>query len=306
MSQARHPPAAFDWGQEMRKHFRLAIAVLIGTFLATAAWADTIELRSGKLVKGKYLGGTQSTIRFDVDGKVEVFPIADVLALTFGEPAAPAKAPVAAAAPAPEAKPAPPPAAAPVQPTQPAQRPPEPRPASAAGSSVTVPAGTRILVRMIDSVDSDTNRPGDRFRASLEEDLMVDERVVARKGSDVYGRLAEVKEAGRIAGRSELRLELTDLLINLQLQPVVSGDYEVAGEGRGGQTARRVGGGAVAGAIIGAIAGGGKGAAIGAGVGAGAGTAVQIFTRGEQVRVPSETLLEFTITQSFTVRAPRE
>lgn len=170
--------------------------------------------------------------------------------------------------------------------------------------SVTVPAGTRIMIRMIDGVDSSKNHVGDKFRASLEENLVANGVVVASKGADVYGRLAEAKEAGHIKGKSQLKLELTDISINQQLQPIMTGEYDVAGKSRGSNTAKKVGGGAAAGAVIGAIAGGGKGAAIGAGIGAGAGTAVQVFTRGEQVRVPSETLLEFRIEQPFTVTLP--
>ncbi len=82
----------------------------------------------------------------------------------------------------------------------------------------------------------------------------------------------------------------------------MSGDYDVSGSSRGSNTAKKVGVGAVAGTVIGAIAGGGKGAAIGAGVGAGAGAAVQVMTKGEQVHVPSETLLDFRISQAFTVQ----
>jgi hypothetical protein len=171
-------------------------------------------------------------------------------------------------------------------------------------SELTVPAGTSILVRMIDSVDSDKNHVGDRFRASLEQDLAVDGVIVARRGADVYGRLAEAKESGHFEGKSQLKLELTDILINSKLQPIMSGDYQVSGSSRGADTAKKVGIGAVAGTVIGAIAGGGKGAAIGAGVGAGAGGAVQVMTKGEQVHVPSETLLEFRTTQPFTVTGP--
>jgi hypothetical protein len=171
----------------------------------------------------------------------------------------------------------------------------------ASASGVTVPAGTHLLVRMIDSVDSNKNHPGDIFRASLESDLDVNGVVVARKGADVYGRLAEAKEAGHFEGKSDLKLELTDLVVNNQRQPIMTGEYEVSGSSRGSNTAKKVGGGAVAGAIIGAIAGGGKGAAIGAGVGGGAGAAVQVLTRGQQVHVPSETLLDFRVEQPFTI-----
>jgi outer membrane lipoprotein SlyB len=83
--------------------------------------------------------------------------------------------------------------------------------------------------------------------------------------------------------------------------PVVSSDYTLKGKGRGSDTAKKVGGGAALGAIIGAIAGGGTGAAIGAGVGSAAGAGVQVFTRGQQVKVPSETLLEFRLQQQVLV-----
>jgi hypothetical protein len=154
---------------------------------------------------------------------------------------------------------------------------------------------------MIDGVDSSKNHVGDIFHASLETDLTVGNSVVARKGTDVYGRLAEAKEAGHLAGSSELQLELTRIVIDGKDYPVVSSDYTLQGKGRGSNTAKKVGGGAVAGAIIGAIAGGGKGAAIGAGVGSAAGAGVQVLTRGQQVKVPSETVLEFRLQQPATV-----
>jgi len=258
--------------------------VLLSVFvLALSVSADTLEMKDRRVINGKYLGGTQSHIRFLVNGKVELYPVEDVLALTFGGDARRAEeegAPLA----------------------KPATRGSSGYERSSSPQSATVPAGTRLLVRMIDSVDSEKNKPGDRFRASLEEDLAVGDTVVAPRGADVYGRLIEAKEAGQIAGKSELRLELTGILINQQLQPIVTGDYEVSGKSRGKQSAERIGGGAVVGAVIGAIAGGGKGAAIGAGVGAGAGTAVQVLTKGQQVKVPSETMLEFKLEQPLTVR----
>ena len=100
-----------------------------------------------------------------------------------------------------------------------------------------------------------------------------------------------------------MQLELTRIVIDGKDYPVVSSDYSLKGKGRGSDTAKKVGGGAVAGAIIGAIAGGGKGAAIGAGVGSAAGAGVQVLTKGQQVKVPSETLLEFRLQQPATVAA---
>jgi len=267
----------------VKKNFLLAGLAWIGLVLfSVSASADTLQLKDGRVVQGKFLGGTQASVQFESNGKIDLYDVNQVISITFtGAPTS--SSGTRTAPPNPVADP---PAAS----------------ASSRGSGVTVPAGTSLLVRMIDSVDSDKNHVGDRFRASLEQELAVDGVVVAPKGADVYGRLAEAKEAGHFEGKSQLKLELTDLLVNGSLQPIISGDYEVSGSSRGSNTAKKVGVGALAGTVIGALAGGGKGAAIGAGVGAGAGAAVQVMTKGEQVHVPSETLLDFRIEQPFTVK----
>jgi len=172
-------------------------------------------------------------------------------------------------------------------------------PLSAAQGSkrVTVPAGTRILVRMIDSVDSSKQKAGYRFTAALEANLQAYDVTVARKGTRVYGVLAQASSSGKFKGSSQLTLELTDIEINETAYPLMTTDYEVKGKGEGGNTAKKVVGGAGLGALIGGLAGGGKGAGIGALVGLGAGTAVAATKKGEQVSVPSETLLEFRLEQ---------
>jgi hypothetical protein len=270
----------------MKRVNRLLAAVAVGLFFVGIAAADTLELRDGRVLKGRYLGGTQAVLRFEINSEVQTFSTTDIVALTFtgnSGPSAPS------AAPAPMAAPAMAPAAA------------SSMASAAPDGTITVPAGQSLLVRMIDGVDSSKNHVGDVFHASLETDLYVGNSVVARKGTDVYGRLAEAKEAGHLSGSSELQLELTRIVIDGKDYPVVSSDYSLQGKGRGSNTAKKVGGGAVAGAIIGAIAGGGKGAAIGAGVGSAAGAGVQVLTKGQQVRVPSETLLEFRLQQPATV-----
>jgi hypothetical protein len=278
----------------MKKVHRFMAAVALGLFFIAAAGADTLEFKDGRILRGRYLGGTQTVLRFEVNGEVQTFNTMDIVALTFtgrSENAAPP-----ASAPAPVALPAPvaaAPTSAPLAPGSAANAAPD--------GNVTIPAGQSLLVRMIDGVDSKKNNVGDVFHASLETDLVVNNTLVARKGTDVYGRLAEAKEAGHLAGSAELQLELTRIIIDGKDYPVVSSDYSLKGKGRGADTAKKVGGGAALGAIIGAIAGGGTGAAIGAGVGAGAGGAVQVFTRGQQVKVPSETLLEFRLQQPVMV-----
>ncbi len=276
----------------LTRTFLLGAGILL---LALSVPADTLEMKDGRLIEGKYLGGTRYNIRFQVNGDIQVYAISDVATLTFSGRSAPPSRTLQA--PNREV----PPGASPERRPEFGTRPSPQRTADHA----TVPAGTRLVVRMIDGVDSDTAQVGDRFHASLVEDLLAaDGTVVALRGTDVYGRLVEAKEAGRVQGRSQLRLELTDILINNQLQRIVTGDYEVSGSSCGADTAKKVGGGAAIGAIVGAIAGGGKGAAIGAGVGGAAGGAVQIMTKGEKVKVPSETILDFTLTQPLTVRFP--
>jgi len=266
----------------MNRVNRLVAAVALGLFFTGFAAADTLELKDGRVLQGRYLGGTQAVLRFEVNGEVQTFNTNDIVAVTFTGPSGssvPAAAPVVA----------------------PASMAAAASTATNSSGGITIPAGQSLLVRMIDGVDSSKNHVGDVFHASLETDLYIGNSIVARKGTDIYGRLAEAKEAGHFSGSSELQLELTRIVIDGKDYPVVSSDYSLQGKGRGSNTAKKVGGGAVAGAIIGAIAGGGKGAAIGAGVGSAAGAGAQVLTKGQQVKVPSETLLEFRLQQPATV-----
>jgi hypothetical protein len=266
----------------MRNVNRFIGAVVLGLFFVGAAAADTLELKNGKVLQGKYVGGTQAVLRFEVNGEVQTFNTNDIVALTFTGHAGSAAATAATAS-----------AAAPASAYASAS--------ATTGGDVTIPAGQSMLIRMIDGVDSAKNHVGDVFHASLETDLTVGNAVVARKGTDVYGRLANAEKSGTFTGKSELQLELTRIVIDGKDYPVVSSDYTLQGKGQGASTAKKVGGIAAAGAIIGAIAGGGKGAAIGAAAGGATGAGVQVLTKGQQVKVPSETVLEFRLQQPATV-----
>ncbi|MGH9573946.1 MAG: BON domain-containing protein [Candidatus Acidiferrales bacterium] len=186
--------------------------------------------------------------------------------------------PAASPAPAPEAVPPPP------QPKQ-----------------YVVPAGSTVSVRMIDSIDSSVNQAGEVFQASLDAPIVVDSEVVVPKGANVYVRLTSAASAGKMTGQSELRLQLVKVEYQGGSFPLVSGTYTESGKSRTKDTEKKVGGGAVLGAIIGAIAGGGKGAAIGAAAGAGAGGVYQGATNGQQVKIPSETKLDFQLDQPATI-----
>lgn len=183
---------------------------------------------------------------------------------------------------------------APVSAPLPAAPPPQPR-------QVEIPAKTTASIRMIDSVDSSLNRAGEIFHGMLEAPFIVDDQVIVPRGADVYVRLVSAKSAGRFKGKSELHLELIKMDFQGRSYPLVSSTYSLAGASRGANTAKKAGAGAVLGAIIGGIAGGGAGAAIGATVGGGAGAAVSGLTRGKQVKIAAETMLDFQLEAPVTV-----
>jgi hypothetical protein len=159
---------------------------------------------------------------------------------------------------------------------------------------VTLLAGALIPVRLLDTLDTATTKTGSRFTATLDSNLVAGGVVVARRGATVHGKVTKSENARRLAGKSELQIELTDIVINGATQPIVTSGFQQKGASEGAKTAKKTAGGAGLGAIIGAIGGSaGKGAAIGAVTGLG----VSMIKKGEPIRLPAETLLEFTLKQ---------
>lgn len=198
------------------------------------------------------------------------------------------------------------PAAVSAAPQPPLVLPASPRPIVAAPADVeprsqpvTVPSGTVLTIRLINTLRSDQSRPGDRFTAVLDEPITSSSGVIAPRGSTVEGSVVASREAGRVTGLSELSLELDRLMLrdgrSLEL---VTDALTQQGEASRGKDAAKVGVGTAIGAAIGAIAGGRRGAGIGAATGAGAGTADVLLTRGKPVVLSAETRL------SFRLRAP--
>ena len=200
-----------------------------------------------------------------------------------------------ASSPAPVAAMTPPPAAAPAVPYTP---PPPPPP-----KKVTIPSGTTLAVRLVDTIDSETSQPGQTFHATLDSPLAVEGDVAIPAGYDVEGHVVDVKSAGKFAGQSMLALQLDRISAGGKYYNLQTDQYRRQGTSRGKNTAEKVGVGAGIGAIIGAIAGGGKGAAIGAAAGGGLGGGVQAATKSQQIRLPSETVLNFTLQGPLTVIA---
>jgi hypothetical protein len=186
--------------------------------------------------------------------------------------------------------------AAPPPPAVPATPPPPPPP-----QKVTIPAGTTLAVRLVDSIDSEKNQPGETFRATLNSPLAVEGDVAIPAGYDVEGHIVDVKSAGKFAGQSVVVLQLDRISVGGKSYSVQTDQYKRQGSSRGKNTAEKVGAGAAIGAIIGGIAGGGKGAGIGAAAGGGLGGGVQAATKGQQIKLPSETVLNFTLQSPLTV-----
>jgi hypothetical protein len=240
---------------------RILFLCVVGLALACTASADTLRLTNGQVINGQFVTRTPQGIQFTgQDGITRGYPPEQVASLTFG------------------------PVPAPPQSTR----------------LVALPAGTVILVRTVDELDTDSTQTGQIFSATLATNLSADGYLVAHLGAPVYGQVVLANSAGRATGQSKLQLQLTQLVINGNTVPLVTNTFDSEGKSSTRRSAFRLFGGAGLGAAIGGIAGNaGMGAAIGA-IAGGVGSVIQ---KGKQVQIPSETVLQFTLQQPVTLPA---
>jgi hypothetical protein len=165
----------------------------------------------------------------------------------------------------------------------------------------TLPAGTNIHVRLLETLDTRRNRAGDRFTASLDQPVVEGNRVVVPRGAMVSGHLTESKPSGRFKGRAVLAMRLDSLTMNGRTYPINSTTPARVSKGHKKHHLLWIGGGSAGGALIGAAAGGGVGALIGAGAGAAAGTVGSVITGKRQVRLPVESTVRFRLRAPLTV-----
>jgi hypothetical protein len=173
---------------------------------------------------------------------------------------------------------------------------------NAEATSVVIPEGTEIEVRLLNTLSTKSNRVGDQFSASIERPIQVDGKDIVPRDSTVLGVVTSVKESGRLKGRSyiSLRLQSIELKGGKKLD-VATNSVSRLGASNRNRNLALMGGGAGIGAGIGAIAAGGKGLAIGGPVGFGAGLATKALIRGHEVTIPSETLLHFKLKEPMNV-----
>lgn len=291
---------------------RVAVSLIS---LAALVSADTLTLKSGSTINGRFAGGDNKTIRFEIGGQVTTFNLADVDSLRFTpqNSAPPANSNSYSTQPdAPPPPSGPPPVAysqgapsgpPPVSysssaPTGPPSNSAAPLPPSTAPSNVSnleVPAGTQIVVRLIDAADSQRDRLGQTYRASVDQPVVVSGQTVIPRGSDAVAVLSDAKQSGKIEGKTMLTIALRSVSVNGQTYDLATSNVNKTSGSRTTKSGEVIGGTAALGAIIGALAGGGRGAAIGAVSGGAVGTGVQVATSGERVRIPSETVLTFAL-----------
>jgi hypothetical protein len=244
--------------------------VLFSLYIATclssaAALADTIELADGTLLEGNLVGMSNGIMMFDTGAGIEAFPEEQVVAIYNSEGVATREA----AAAAPEA-------AAPTKPT-----------------SVTLPSGTRLVIRMSEAVDTRRHSSGHRFRGQLESALTLDGNTVAPRGTMVYGRISQAKSGGRTVGSSELAIEFTDILLDDQMFEITTDGLKAQTANEAGRTAGRT----ARAAALGGLYGGSSSAKKGAKVGLGA----SILTSGASINIPAGTLVETNLRNPLTL-----
>jgi hypothetical protein len=247
----------------------LFLFVLLLVCTAPFALADTVVLKSGKVLQGTLKSVSDTVIGIDVGGKFQEIAINDIASFTFSpRTTKPATSTPAAAVPAAGAV--------------------TPAPAPAATGPVTVPTGTKLTIKTKDAISTASNQAGSKFTSTLEADVAVDGKVVVPKGAVVYGTVVSSR-GGRVVGGSSLVVTFTELSINNQMIAIVT-DEAGAETGPGG-TAKKVG----AGALIGAAAGdAGAGAAVG-------GAVALLSARGNHLEVPAGTVVGVSLKQPVTI-----
>ncbi len=247
--------------------------------LSGLASADTLIMRDGRTIVGSFVSGDARNVRMAIGDRVEGFRIEDIFSITFGDPGPAAPAPLAA-------------------PTQQVIAGPPPVQDAAPPSGPVLATGTVLTVRMIDSIDSTRDYVGKTYHASLDEPVNdVNGNTLIPRGADVVVKLVDDKQAGKLAGRTVLTLDLASIEVNGRSIDINTDNITEQSGSRTARSGKVIGGAAVLGTIVGALAGGGKGAAIGAASGAGVGTAAEVATKGQKVHIPSETRLTFTLQQ---------
>ena len=282
---------------------------------STTGQTATLVLKDGTTAVGTVTKSDTSSVTIQTpNGVVSTYPVSQVSSINYGPgtgsasntpPGEPiAGQPTPALPPAPVDSGAPP---APMAP--PATAPPPAREYQPAETFHTISAGTTLVVRTDQSIDSQTAGPGQTYSGVVARNVLdANGQIAIPRGSSATLVIRDVRAQGKIEGRSELAIDVAAVRVHGRQYRLETSDFVESGRqglGANKRTAEFTGGGGLLGTIIGAVAGGGKGAAIGALSGAAAGAATQGLTRGKGVRIPAETILNFRLEAPIRIREMR-
>jgi hypothetical protein len=239
------------------KKIVLFLSALLSLTIAGLVSADSIELADGTVLEGDFVGASNGIIMFDTGEGIEAFPESEVVGVFISSGV-------------------------------------ETMQQQANASMVTVPAGTRLVIRTTETIDTKQHSAGHRFRGQLEGAIVVDGITAIPRGTFVHGRIAQARQSGRMAGSSELAIEFTDLMIDDVLVPISTSGLQAQGQNEAGRTLGRT----ARAAAIGGLIDGSSGARTGAKVGAGA----SILTSGSSINVPRGTILEVNLAAPVSIQ----
>ena len=232
----------------------------LATLATGIALADTIELADGRLLEGDFVGSSNGIIMFNTGEGIEAFPEDEVVGLFFSSGVETAI---------------------------------EIADNEIDSNQITVPSGTRLIIRMSDTVDSSRHSVGHRFRAQLDGAIVIDGVTVIPRGTQLQGQITGQQQARRAVGSSQLSLTFTDVILNDEFIPISTGAMSAQTGGEAGRTLGRT----ARAAAIGGLANGSRGARTGAAIGAGA----SLLTSGASINVPRGTIIETNLAAPLTV-----
>jgi len=232
---------------------------------------DTIILRDGTVVQGSFIGGSANTIMFNHQNQIKEIPLSAITTISISPRHTTDGTAVKTnvnAAPVPIVPPS--------------------------AQSITIPKGTEIIVVTSSTVSTDFHGGGNTFPTVLHEDIIINEEVIIPQGTHIYGRVKDSEHAS-VFGKSKLVVDLNAIHTKKGTLAIVTDDLGYQGADETGETLKKTGTGAALGAIFSKdhAAGAAKGAAIGA--------ALSLFTSGDDIKIPTGTILKFTLQKPVTI-----
>jgi hypothetical protein len=243
----------------MKTLMKAAALAVLG--LSNLIVADTLELADGSLLEGDFVGSSNGIVMFNTGDNIEAFPESEVVGIFLSDGVATAE-----------------------------------KEQQKKSATLTVPAGTRLVIRTSEAVDTRKHSAGHRFRGQLEGALVVNGVTVARRGTMVYGRLTQAKQAGRLGGSSEMAMEFTDMMVDDQMYEMRTAGLKAQGANEAGRTVGRT----ARAAAIGGLYGGSSSAKKGAKVGLGA----SLLTSGSSINIAAGTMLETSLASPLVLPNP--